>query len=89
MHFSQIDHKSTPKGKILICFYLFINENTGIYFCSKCGKCRILNNLTNNTTFLQYQSLLRHSPYAIYPANGKNPREAKPAQLYVFQHPTQ
>lgn len=80
MHIPQIDHKSAPKGKILACFYLFIKTNTGIYFCSKCGKCRILNKFTSITVLPLRFSLLRmYSPSAIYQASCKNPREAKRA----------
>ena len=59
MHISQIDLKSAPKGKFSTCFYLFISTNSGIYFCSKCGKCRILNNLTKIITLYLRYSLLR------------------------------
>lgn len=81
MHFSQIDLKSAPKGSVLSCFYLFTNTNTGINFCSKCGKCRILNKLTGIIVLPLRFSLPRpYWPCAIYQANGKNPHEAKRAQ---------
>ena len=59
MHISQIDFKSAPKGMFSICFYLFISTNSGIYFCSKCGKCRTLNKFINITVLPLRHPLLR------------------------------
>ena len=59
MHISQISIKSAPKGLFYTCFYLFCYTIIGIYFCSKCGKYRILNNLTKTITLYLRYSLLR------------------------------